>query len=308
MNNHLIFLLSILLILLSLSLKAISGKHSAQEQCPQISNPDNSLPLPLWFFQEGEKLKYHGCWTLHRELGFQVIRTIKQPEEAELAMNISLQMASSSFYLGDYHQALDLARQGYMEALRLRKPAQQVEGLYLQSAAERALNGEKSLALAREALDRFKQLNIRDNRLLGKVHYNLGAALSEITLSKNKNSRLSESRKHLETAKQLFQIEKSQYDTVRTELRLARLEYQSGDYLKAESMMSTIEYELDNPRIYWLYYYQLAKVQHRLNRWTLARKNAEKAMQSATEHRARGDQHRIRLLLQAINKKEYLAE
>ncbi|MGI9276509.1 MAG: hypothetical protein ACR2PT_16895 [Endozoicomonas sp.] len=248
-------------------------------------------------------LKKHGCWSTHVDLGERALNTVvakrRQPEELQL----SLQLASSYFYLGNYRRCAELAD----AAGRIAKDSglwpERVESLYLKSAVARVNGDKNAVALSEEALNYSERHLPDDRRLRAKILYNLGAALTD-----SEKPDLVMARTWLKEASRTYHQQHDDYEIVRTGLRLARVEYLRKHYRQALKETLSVEKHLKEPRAKMLYHYQVAKIEHRLSHWSKAREEALQALALALSLEALKDRQRIEALLAVVRKREFLDE
>ena len=257
--------------------------------------------LVHWLLEKGTWLKQHGCWRRHLELGDAALRQADGVRDARPVMLLSLQMASSSFYLGDYDHSLKLAKSALQAALQQKDSAAETEALYLQSAIARAKGEAAAVTLAEQSLSVFHKSMLDDQVLEGKVYFNLGAALSDTY-----PQQLDKSKEYLQQAYLLFVANKRNNDALRAGVRWARVEYLQEHYDEALKLLRSFTYWVEGPRLKMLYDFQLAKVLHRLQRWQEADALVQSALNLANELDARRDKERIEVLLAAIRKKSFV--
>ena len=267
---------------------------------PPISGDET---LGHWLLREDRALKDKGCWHKHLELGTTALAESEQKGDNRTIMLLSLQLASSSFYLGDYDHSFKLAARALREGRQQQNKAVQAEALYLQSAIARAKGQPDAVSLAEDALTILQKERMDDPVLEGKVHFNLGAALSDIPPKK-----LNQSKQHLKQAYSLFVANKRNHDALRAGLRWTRVEYLQGHYPEALKLIKSLELWVDGPRSKMLYNYQLAKVLHRLKDWRKANHYAMEALKLAETLDASRDKARIDTLLLAINQHRFVVD
>lgn len=274
------------------------------EQCATIKPPKHATDsLVHWLLDKEPWLKQHGCWKKHLELGAVALKQTDKIRDARPLMLLTLQMASSSFYLGDYDHSLKLAESALQAARQQKDSTAETEALYLQSAIARAKGDPIAVTLAEQALSVLQKSMLDDQVLEGKVYFNLGAALSDtypLQLDKSKH--------HLQQAYLLFVANKRNGDALRSGLRWSRVEYQQGHYEDALKLLRSFTHWVEGPRLEMLYDFQLARVLHRLQRWQEAEALAHSALKLANRLGATRDRERIEHLLTAIGKKSFLPD
>ena len=274
------------------------------EQCGAIKPPKQAMDsLAHWLLEKGSWLKQRGCWKKHLELGAVALKQADKIRDARSIMLLCVQMASSSFYLGDYDHSLKLAESALKSARQQKDSVAETEALYLLSAIARAKGQPAAVTLAEQALSVLQKNMLDDPVLEGKVYFNFGAALSDTY-----PQQLSQSKKYLQQAYLLFVANKRNGDAFRTGLRWTRVEYLQGHYEEALKLLRSLTYWIEGPRLQMLYDFQLAKVLHRLQRWQEADDFAHNALKLAKRLDAVRDRERIERLLEVIRKKSFLPD
>lgn len=274
------------------------------EKCVSIKPPKNAInSLIHWLLDKEPWLKQHGCWKKHLELGGLALKQADKTRDARSIMLLSLQMASSSFYLGDYDHSLKLAESALQAARQQKDSAAETEGLYLQSAVARAKGEPVAVIFAEQSLSVLQKSMLDDPVLEAKVYFNLGAALSDTP-----PKQLEKSRRYLEQAYLLFVANKRNNDALRAGLRWVRVEYLQGHYHEALKLLKSFTHWVEGPRLEMLYDYQLAKVLHQLQRWQEAEIAVREALRLANQLDARKDRDRVESLLAAIQEKSFLTD
>ena len=295
---------SLFFALLTFLLMASAQEKSGVTDACQLLRPTKAdISLPDWLLNEEKNFKRQGCWREHLHYGSKALQEAEQKKQTVVIMKLSLQMASSSFYLGDYVEADRLAEKGYSLAVSLKNNAGQIEGLYLLSAVARTRGNISAVELAEKALHLFRESDINDRSLEGKVYMNLGAALSDI-----EPGDLVYARQYLQKAYILFLDLNHKQDTLRAGLRLVRVDYLLDQYDRALKFLESLSLLVDDPRSEMLYGYQMAKVLHRLKQWDEAGSYAIKARKLASELNAKKDEERLESLLIAINQRRFVEE
>lgn len=233
------------------------------EQCTAVKPPEQATDsLVHWLLNKGTWLKQHGCWAKHLELGAAALKQADKVHDARAVMLLSLQMASSGFYLGSYDHSLKLAESALQEAQQQKDSAAETEALYLLSAIARVKGEPAAVTLAERSLSVLQNSILDDQVLEGKVYFNLGAAFSDTD-----PQQLNKSKQYLQQAYLLFVANKRNSDALRAGLRWVRVEYLQGHYEEALKLLRSFTHWIEGPRLKMLYDFQLAKVLHRLQRW-----------------------------------------
>ena len=256
-----------------------------------------------WLIKNGEMLKKNGCWSTHVGLGASALQTVILQKRQREELQLSLQLASSYFYLGDYRRCGELADVASSIATDTGLWPERIESLYLKSAVARVNRKKSAVALSGEALA-YSERYLPDNvRLRAKILYNLGAALTD-----SEQPDLTRARTRLQEASRIYHHQHDDYEIVRTGLRLARVEYLRKKYRQALKEAQSLERHLTEPRAKMLYHYQVAKIEHRLSHWATARQEALQGLALARSLGASKDLQKLETLLEAVRKKEFLDE
>lgn len=288
----------------------VSVLHGSEpEHCAAIKPPKSGKePLIHWLLNNGSsELKEHGCWEKHLELGNLALIQTDKKKDARSIMQLSLQMASSAFYLGDYDHSFKLAESALEDSRQLKDTVAETEALYLLSANARARGEPGAVALAQEALSVFQKASLDDPVLEGKIYFNLGAALSDTS-----PQQLDKSKQYLQKAYRLFSANQRSRDALRAGLRWVRVEYLQANFEEALKLFKSFgdhfSKDVEGPRLQMLYDYQYAKVLHRLSQWREADARAQNAMKLAEQLNTTKDRERIEKLLKAIRAKTFLPD
>ena len=216
---------------------------------------------------------------------------------------LQLQIASSYFYLGDLQSCENAAVAARQLATRLEDPKIEIKSLYLSSAAYRGQGDQRAITTAKDALALCREHLPDDKGLTAKVLFNLGAAESDLN-----PKQLTQANAHLREAGRLFNDVNQPDDALKVGLRLTRVQYLQGQYKAAEKTMMGLDRSPKTPRNEMLYWYQLAKVEHRLERWQEAENHVDKASQLARQLNAKKDFERISDLKEAVAQRRFVVE
>ena len=288
----------------SLAICLLSGQALSVpvSQCDALQPPAKTgISLARWLLQEEKSFKELGCWQKHLGYGLKALEESRKNKQAEveigIEMELSLQLASSSFYLGDYPQAQTLSETGYQLAVQQGNTKAQVEGLYLLSAVARAQGRrEDAISLGKSAVNKAS-----DAESLAKASMNLGAAYSDISPKDLKQAKW-----HLDIAYQTFLKLEKKNDALRAGLRLVRVDYLQDKLDEAHKRLVDLAPLVYTPRGEMLYHYQMAKVLHRKSLWQQAKAYAENAKKQAAKLAAKQDKERIESLISAIIQQRFV--
>lgn len=287
---------------LGVSLLVFWGLAASASQ-PKRCEPVETSVSSQWLIDHEAMFKQSGCWSKHLELGYQALDKSRQQKKVAEVMKLSLQMASSEFYLGNYDLCYRLCAEALVLANQLQDVQGKIEALYLQSAVMRAKHLPQAIPLAAQALAVLKHNSLEQSPLAGKVHFNLGAAYSDAS-----QPNLLKAEEQLLKAYKIFIAQKQGNDALRAGLRRVRVAYLSDNLLQAQELLQPLKKLVDSPRGQMLYDYQVAKVLHKVQDWEKAQRLAETALNAAEQLDAAKDQQRINLLLRAIEQKQVLID
>ena len=277
---------------------------SVESRCSGIKPPaTRDGAFVQWVISEGEAFKRLGCWKEHIHWGEEAINIASQAGDNKAMMALSIQLASTYFYLGDYQKCEDSARAANKAAIALDDRIAEVQSLYLLSAAHRARGDSQSVRFAEQALRLCERYVPDDKALKAKVLFNLAAAESDV-----KPVQLDKAAIHLKDAGCLFKEEGKSHDVLRVGFRLARVQYLRGNYSEANKTIAGLKSYEKSPRNEMIYLYQLAKIEHRQSKWQEAAVSGNQAYRLAVQLDAKKDIERIKLLMAAINKHRFINE
>ncbi len=165
------------------------------------------------YFQAFETLAKEEKWEEILSRGTETLQEAQGADEAK----ICAQLTSTSFYLGDYNQALLYARRCRELSEYFTDPSLFLRARYLESAVHRAQGdfGE-AVQIGETALQIYREKNLTQISLLGKIHFNLGAAHAD-----NPSGDLELAAEHYNQALLCFQI--GEDDWIRTYIRLGKI-------------------------------------------------------------------------------------
>ncbi len=274
------------------------------DKCESIVVPKDRGPAFVqWVINEEKTFKPEGCWQQHLEVGSEAMDIAQRLGDTQSVMELSIQLASTWFYMGNAEKCKELAHRAIGMAVDYSYRSGEIRGLYLLSAAERAQQDSAAVKTAERALNLSNQYLPDDHGLKAKVLYNLAAAESDV-----KPANLVASAMHLQQAAILFKQAGKDYDVLRAKIRLARVEYLQGNYQQALKTAETVKSFVKKPREEMIYNYQLAKIYHRLGKWQDALKRVEIAGIKAEKLNATADLERISRLRHAIRNHQFLEE
>ncbi|PJE79331.1 hypothetical protein CI610_01683 [invertebrate metagenome] len=289
------------LISVALLLLLLSGcSHLALNSPPSKLSQKREHKFVQQIINKEKQFKQKGLWKKHIQEGEKALAIAQEQKDERSVMILSIQLASSWFYLGNSDACLKSAQKAHSLAIKQSDYQAQIQSLYLISAAQRSQNNPQTVQTAHQALALCDRFLPDDFGLKAKVLYNLAAAESDIA-----PLNLSSSEKHLKEAALCYRTAGMNYEQVRITRRMAEIQYRRGHYQQAEhTLLSTTQKK--NPREELIYEYQLAKVQHRLKQWEKAYNTALKALEKANKLEAQTEIPRLKTLINAIEHQKFI--
>lgn len=225
------------------------------------------------------------------------------PEEAK----IYAQLTSTSFYQGNYSQALVYANRCHELSKNFTDPSLFVRALYLESAVYRALAGknsdeqdqqktyQKAVNVAEEALQLYSDNKIEDKNLEGKIYFNLGAAHAD-----NPKGNLDEAERCYIAAIECFK--NAADDLIRTNIRLGKIYLLKKDYQSSQNIIDTMRLQIPNERLAMHADYLEAQLKSATNDFVNATKIAKIGLERAKNLGAKEDENRFNKLMLNLEK------
>ncbi|WP_330926758.1 hypothetical protein [Candidatus Sororendozoicomonas aggregata] len=249
-----------------------------------------------WVIDHEADFKKRCRWQEHLVLGQQAISIAQALKNHNAVTQLSIQLASTQFYQGNFEQCRQLAEQAQTIARASGNRKGEIQSLYLLSAAERATKKPQAVATARHALTLCQQYLPENGMLRAKVLYNLAAAEMEAEPLK-----LDTALPRFKEADQLYEALGNSHDSLRVKRRMADIYLLKGQYGDAETLLSVIKVSLKSPREQMINAFQLAKAHYHLGQWRQAKTSIDSAYKLAIKLQAKADIDRIKALKQLIN-------
>lgn len=227
----------------------------------------------------------------------------KLPEEAK----ICAQLTSTSFYQGNYLEALSFAERCHELAEDFSDQSLFIRALYLESAVHRALAGKKidestqqksyqlAVKTAEKAIQIYATKAIDNENLKGKVYFNLGAAHADNPLGD-----LEQASRCYCVALECFKNTSAVDDVIRTNIRLGKVYLLKKEYMSSEKIISEVRLKISNERLAMHTDYLEAQLKLALKDTQNAFKIAQNGLEKAKILGATEDAVRLKSLLQSI--------
>lgn len=192
------------------------------------------------YFQQFEQLSKSEKWDDIYSLGKKALEEAQKAKRLSAEAKICAQLTSTTFYQGNYAEALEFANRCKILSEEFTEPSLFVRALYLESAVHRALAGKnahnpqgylQAVQSAEQALQIYNTKQIKDESLKGKVHFNLGAAHADNPLG------------DLDAASRCYRIALDCFqntcpdDLTRTNIRLGKVYLLKKEYAQAQAMI-----------------------------------------------------------------------
>lgn len=261
------------------------------------------------YFDNFEALAKGEKWKEILSQGTVALEAAQKADRKRDEAKINAQLTSTSFYLGDYQQAIQYAKRCHELAEEFEEPSLFLRALYLESAVYRALapkigDEEKEQAyyalavkIAQDALDTYNRRNVDDSNLMGKILFNLGAAHAD-----NPKGNLKDAVYCYSSAFDYFEMAHAEDDMIRTQIRLGKVCLLQGHFDMAQNAVDEARLKISNERLTMHADYLEAQIKFALNEFDTALKIATAGIDRAIKLGAKEDEARLRALIEKIEK------
>ncbi len=227
------------------------------------------------------------------------------PEEAK----ICAQLTSTSFYQGNYSEALSYANRCHELAEEFSDPTLFIRALYLESAVHRALAGkganeqdqqgsyQLAVEIAEESIQVYTKKTVDNPSLKGKVYFNLGAAHAD-----NPKGNLEEASRCYIIALESFKDINATEDFIRTSIRLGKVFLLKKEYVHSQKIIDEVRLKISTERLAMHADYLEAQLKLALKDFQSALRIAEVGLARAKSLGAREDEIRLISLMEDIAK------
>ncbi len=206
---------------------------------------------------------------------------------------ICAQLTSSSFYLGDYAQALLYANRCHELSESFTDPSLYLRALYLESAVYRAQKDfDRAVEVAEGALRLYEDKELDTPQLLSKIYFNLGAAHAD-----NPNGNLKEAVRCYSTA---LECAPTPDDRIRTSIRLGKVYLIQKNFDLSQEIIDQVRPQITNDRLAMHADYFEAQLKAAMNETDAAILLANRGLARAITLGAKEDESRLKALLQSL--------
>ena len=206
-------------------------------------------------FKNFEELAESDNWKEAIAKGSQLIEIAHKTERFKEEAKICAQLTATSFYLGDYNQALSYVKRCRELSKEFRDQSIFLRALYLESAAHRALAAKANegkmqqsylyaVKIGEEAASLYSKSVVKNSTLCGKIYFNLGAAHAD-----NPKGDLKKAAACYTIANECFKQSKSTNDVVRTSLRLGKVHLLQSKPALAQKMLDQLRPSISSERL-----------------------------------------------------------
>lgn len=246
--------------------------------------------------KKGPFLKRCGFWQEHIRFGELAIKLAEEKGRLLDAANISNQIASTYYYLGDFASCKKKALCAYDIYSEQDKQACKIGALYLISASARGLlDFPEALTFGHLALKLFYSNELKDPLLEAKILFNLAAAYMDQEVPN-----LKDAENFLASCLVLTNNIPGTSYAIRARLRLAKVYLLQGKVIPAESTLENLIKEIKEKRDLMHCHYLFALLYKDKKNKDLSIKHAKKAKLLAQELQAKADLARIESLLKSL--------
>ncbi|MBS0585656.1 MAG: hypothetical protein JSR76_05080 [Verrucomicrobia bacterium] len=257
------------------------------------------------YFESFKTLSKAEKWAEILSQGSIAIEAAKNSNRESDEAKIAAQLASTSFYLGNYEEALLYARRSYRLAEKFDDPTLFMRALYLESAIYRALAPKedaeeqvtyaRAVTIAEQAANTYSKMGVENNNLKGKIYFNLGAAHAD-----NPKGSLEEAKSAYEIAIACFEIVGAVDDVIRTTIRLGKVHFLQKEYEECQQVINEIRPLIASERLAMQTDYLEAQLKFALHDFEEALKVATIGLERARALGAKQDEARLLSLLRKI--------
>jgi tetratricopeptide (TPR) repeat protein len=233
--------------------------------------------------------------------GTEALIDAKDANRVQDEAKICAQLTSTSFYLGDYPQALVYANRCHELSSEFTDPSLLIRALYLESAIYRA-KGEyvRAVEIAEEAAFIYSQKEVDDPNLRGKIYFNLGAAYAD-----NPTGDLEKAARSYFVALDCFNGVRATDDIIRTSIRLGKVYLLQKQYDLTQKTIDEVRPLITSERLKMQADYLEAQLKFAKNEIENATKIAKRGLEIARTLGAKEDEARLNRLLELIEKNAF---
>jgi len=274
----------------------IEQVHPAQAIIEKMQEASTKEGLVDLLLKSGPYLKRSGFWQEHIRFGEMAIKIAEEKDRLFDAAQISTQLASTYFNLGDFEKCKMKALRAFDIYTEQDRVNGKIASLYLISAANRAQKKySDALNFGHLALNIYYTNELKDPLLETKILFNLAAVYMD-----QENPKVKEAENFLVSCLVLIEpISNTPYH-VRVRLRLVKAYLLQDKWVQAESMLAYLQKGIKEKRDFMHYHFLFAQYYQKRNEKEDALKQAKKAKLLAEELKAKEDLFRIEALIKSF--------
>lgn len=259
------------------------------------------------YFKNFEMLSKSEKWEEIIAQGSVALEIARKSNRHSDEAKICAQLTSTSFYMGNYDQALVHATRSHELAEKFEDSTLFIRALYLESAIYRALaakekiEAEQQVAYARaveiceEAAQIYSETDVKNTNLKGKIYFNLGAAHAD-----NSKGNLEKAENSYNIAIDCFKNVNAMEDIIRTTMRLGKVYLLRNNYEQCQKVINEVRPLISGDRLSMHADYLEAQLKFALHDQVEAMKIARIGLEKAKILVAKEDESRLILLLKNI--------
>ena len=257
------------------------------------------------YFEQFETLSQAEDWDAIIALGINAIESTQQARRPKDEAKICAQLTTTLFNKGQYAQALPYAQQCGELFQTLQDQPMIIRSLYLKSAIARGLAQKEvtessqqamficAIAQAEQAETQYKSNHINNVNLLGKIHFNLGAAHAD-----NPKGDLEKAATSYEKALECFKKENATYDIIRVSIRLGKVYLLNKNYTASQEVIDKVRPQITGERLAMQTDYLEAKLKLAVKDLDGATRVARNGLARAEKLGAKEDESRLQNILE----------
>lgn len=262
------------------------------------------------YFKNFKSLAESENWEEIISQGTRALEAAKKSGRREDEAKICAQLTSTSFYQGDYSQALIYANRCHELSEAFEDSSLFVRALYLESAIYRAQAGKATEEIAQQALylqaveaaeaaaTIYSKKEIDNLLLKGKIYFNLGAAHAD-----NPKGDLEKAEKCYHIAIECLTNIAEPQGLLRANIRLGKVYLLQEKYIASQEIIDKVRAQGSNERIAMHIDYLEAQLKLACDDLDSAMSIARQGLARAEALGAKEDQFRLMSLIQVIEKK-----
>lgn len=259
------------------------------------------------YFDHFEDLAKSEDWPAIILQGTAALEEARKNGRTQDEAKICAQLTSTTFYQGDYQQALIYANRCHELAEDFEDPSLFIRALYLESAVYRALAGKeaqefsqqklflRAVEIAEGAAAVYSERKVNDNNLLGKIYFNLGAAHAD-----NPKGNLEQASGCYFRAYHCFENANATDDIIRTSIRLGKIYLLQKQYGSCQKIIDEARRQIYTERLSMQADYLEAQLKLAISDTQEALQIAKRGLDRAISLGAKEDERRFQSLMQDI--------